>query len=170
MFGMKGKGMKRRLIRATGLLCCLGTMMISSGSSSAVSAAAEEIPKAGAVLINTCLITNDVRGLAAFYAHVLRMEPHNISESYVEFRTGAGVLALFAAGAQEKFIPGSATAGHNQSAILEFRVSDPDGEYARLRDFVKWVQPPTTHPWGMRSIYFRDPDGNLVDFFASAQK
>jgi len=66
-------------------------------------------------------------------------------------------------------IPGSATPAHNQSAILEFRVSDPDAEYARLRDFVKWVKPPTTQPWGMRSIYFRDPDGNLVDFFAPAK-
>jgi catechol 2,3-dioxygenase-like lactoylglutathione lyase family enzyme len=29
-----------------------------------------------------------------------------------------------------------------------------------------WVKGPTTQPWGTRSIYFRDPDGNLVDFFA----
>jgi catechol 2,3-dioxygenase-like lactoylglutathione lyase family enzyme len=51
--------------------------------------------------------------------------------------------------------------------ILEFRVADPDGEYARLQGIVKtWVKPPTTQPWGTRSIYFRDPDGNLVNFFA----
>jgi len=29
-----------------------------------------------------------------------------------------------------------------------------------------WVQEPTTMPWGNRSILFRDPDGNLVNFFA----
>jgi uncharacterized glyoxalase superfamily protein PhnB len=57
--------------------------------------------------------------------------------------------------------------GQNHSAILEFRVSDVDQEYARLHDVVKqWVKAPTTQPWGTRSIYFRDPDGNLVDFFA----
>lgn len=28
-----------------------------------------------------------------------------------------------------------------------------------------WVKPPTTQPWGTRSIYFRDPDSNLVDFY-----
>jgi hypothetical protein len=27
------------------------------------------------------------------------------------------------------------------------------------------VQQPTTMPWGNRSILFRDPDGNLVNFF-----
>jgi hypothetical protein len=27
------------------------------------------------------------------------------------------------------------------------------------------VQEPTTMPWGNRSLLFRDPDGNLVNFF-----
>ena len=118
-------------------------------------------------LINTCLITNDVNRLAAFYARVLQMQPHKADESYVDFRTGTGVLALFSAEAQEKYIPGSTMPGENHSAILEFRVSDVDQEYARLHDVVKqWVKAPTTQPWGTRSIYFRDPDGNLVDFFA----
>ncbi|HUE20354.1 MAG TPA: VOC family protein [Bryobacteraceae bacterium] len=67
----------------------------------------------------------------------------------------------------EKYIPGSAEPANNRSAILEFRVEDVDKEYAMLKSFVKvWVKPPTTQPWGTRSIYFRDPDGNLVDFFA----
>jgi len=118
------------------------------------------------VLINTCLITNDVKRLAAFYQRILEMEPHADGDTYVEFRTGAGVLAIFAAEAQEKYIPGAARAGENRSAILEFGVSDVDREYARLGEFVKtWVKAPTTQPWGTRSIYFRDPDGNLVDFF-----
>jgi hypothetical protein len=38
-------------------------------------------------LINTCLITNDVNQLAAFYAQVLQIEPHTVGEDYVEFRT-----------------------------------------------------------------------------------
>jgi uncharacterized glyoxalase superfamily protein PhnB len=69
---------------------------------------------------------------------------------------------------QEQYIPGSAEAAHNKSAILEFMVVDVDQEYARLRNLVKtWIKPPTTQVWGTRSIYFRDPDGNLVDFYAS---
>jgi hypothetical protein len=27
------------------------------------------------------------------------------------------------------------------------------------------IQAPTTMPWGNRSLLFRDPDGNLVNFF-----
>lgn len=105
-------------------------------------------PNAAPVLINTCLITNDVNKLASFYAKILQMQPHQASESYFEFQTTAGVLALFAADAQEKYIPGSATPGQNHSSILEFRVDDVDQEYQRLREFVKpWVKGPTTQPW-----------------------
>jgi len=161
--------MKMRPIQASGWLCCLALMVILVGRHLARATTASESGTAGAVLTNTCLITNDVRRLTDFYAHVLQREPKKESEDYVEFRTGAGTLALFAAQAQEKYIPSSATPAQNRSAILEFRVNDPDREYLRLRDFVQWVKGPTTQPWGTRSIYFRDPDGNLVDFFAPVQ-
>ena len=119
------------------------------------------------VLVTTCLITNDVKRLTDFYQRVLDTKPHFSGENYAEFRTGAGILAIFDAQAQEKYIPGSTKAGQNSSAILQFRVGDVDVQYAALRDFVKtWVKPPTNQPWGTRSIYFRDPDGNLIDFFA----
>ena len=80
------------------------------------------------------------------------------------------MLAIFSADAQERYIPGSADAATNRSAILEFRVTNVDQEYARLQPLVStWVKKPTTQPWGTRSIYFRDPDGNLVDFFVPVQ-
>ena len=28
------------------------------------------------------------------------------------------------------------------------------------------VKPPTTQPWGLRSVWLRDPDGNLVNCYA----
>jgi len=120
-------------------------------------------------LINTCLITNDVPRLVEFYHRVLRIQPKTTGADYAEFPTGAGVLAIFSATAQEKYIPHSAEPANNRSAILEFRVDDVDKEYARLKSFVKvWVKLPATTPWGTRSFYFRDPDGNLVDFFSRA--
>jgi len=117
-------------------------------------------------LINTCLITNDVKQLTEFYGRVLQVKPHASGDSYVEFPTSAGTLAIFDAQAQEKYIPGAAQAGQNKSSILEFNAANVDQEYLRLQPIIKtWVKSPTTQPWGTRSIYFRDPDGNLVDFF-----
>jgi len=117
-------------------------------------------------LTNTCLITNDVKQLTEFYGRVLQVKPHASGDSYVEFPTSAGTLAIFDAQAQEKYIPGAAQAGQNKSSILEFNVANVDQEYLRLQPIIKtWVKSQTTQPWGTRSIYFRDPDGNLVDFF-----
>jgi catechol 2,3-dioxygenase-like lactoylglutathione lyase family enzyme len=49
-------------------------------------------------------------------------------------------------------------------------VADADREYARLQGMVTvWVKRPATTPWGTRSFYFRDPDGNLVDFYTTAR-
>jgi uncharacterized glyoxalase superfamily protein PhnB len=54
----------------------------------------------------------------------------------------------------------------NQSVIVEFRVEDVDREYENLRRYdFEFVNEPTTQPWGNRSLLFKDPDGNLVNFF-----
>jgi catechol 2,3-dioxygenase-like lactoylglutathione lyase family enzyme len=121
----------------------------------------------GPSLTNTCLITGNVKRLIDFYEQVLALKAKTPSSDYAEFVTGVGVLAIFSAKAQEDYIPGSAEAAMNKSMILEFRVSDVDAEYRRLHGLVKtWVKPPTTQPWGTRSVYFRDPDGNLVNFYS----
>jgi catechol 2,3-dioxygenase-like lactoylglutathione lyase family enzyme len=117
-------------------------------------------------LMHTCLITSNVNQLVQFYEPILALKAEKSGEDYAEFRTDVGVLAIFSAAAQENYIPGSADPANNKSMILEFHVADVDKEYARLQSLVKtWVKPPTTQPWGTRSIYFRDPDGNLVAFY-----
>jgi uncharacterized glyoxalase superfamily protein PhnB len=122
-------------------------------------------------LVNTCVVTNNVKRLVEFYEPVLQQRASKSGEDYAEFPSDAGVLAIFSAEAQEKYLPGSTEAAKNRSVILEFRVGDVDREYRRLQSLVKtWVKPPTTQPWGTRSIYFRDPDGNLVDFYAPIKK
>lgn len=41
-----------------------------------------------------------------------------------------------------------------------------DSAHKNLTDFVgDFVNEPTTMPWGNRSLLFRDPDGDLVNFF-----
>ena len=122
-----------------------------------------EIP----VLQSTCLISADVKRLVEFYEPVLNRKADWSGQDYAEFPTSAGVLAIFSAAAQEKYMPGSARPATNRSVILEFKVADVDAEYRRLQPLVTtWVKSPTTQPWGTRSIYFRDPDENLVDFYS----
>lgn len=128
-------------------------------------------PNRGPRLVNTCLITSNVQRLVEFYEPLLGIMAKKTGKDYAEFPTGAGVLAIFSEDAQEKYIPGSAKAATNKSVVLQFRVADVDQEYRRLNVLVKtWVKQPADQPWGTRSIYFRDPDGNLVDFYAPIRR
>src|SRR5664279_2222604 len=82
----------------------------------------------------------------------------------------AGTLAIGSTRTVALFSPGSARAADNHTAIIEFLVDDVDTEYDRIRKLsidlsVDFVNEPTTMPWGNRSLLFRDPDGNLVNFF-----
>ena len=100
---------------------------------------------------------------------IIAMPAKTVGNEYAEFHTGVGVLAIFSSEAQQNYIPHSSEPGINKSVILEFEVANVDKEFARLQGMVKdWVKPPTNQPWGTRSFYFRDPDGDLVDFFMPA--
>jgi catechol 2,3-dioxygenase-like lactoylglutathione lyase family enzyme len=146
-------------ILCTAFLLTPGAMAAQTAPSKAEATAPE--------LRTTCLITNDVQRLVAFYTKILGIPAKNSGNEYAEFQTGSAVLAIFSAAAQEKYIPGSTQAASNKSAILEFEVANVDGQYTKLKDTIKdWVKQPTTQPWGTRSFYFRDPDGNLVNFYA----
>jgi catechol 2,3-dioxygenase-like lactoylglutathione lyase family enzyme len=159
---------RRWMILFTAVLALAPTWMSAQGNDSAKSAYGKG--GSGPVLVNTCLISADVRRLARFYESVLGQRAKWSGETYAEFATGGGVLAIFSAEAQERYIPGSAEGAKNRTVILEFKVDDVDREYRRLKSLVQtWVKPPTTQPWGTRSIYFRDVDGNLVDFYAPVQ-
>ena len=66
----------------------------------------------------------------------------------------------------EMFGASAAHPADNHTVIIEFRVNDVDKEYEKLKNIIgEFVKEPTTMPWGNRSLLFRDPDGNLVNFF-----
>jgi catechol 2,3-dioxygenase-like lactoylglutathione lyase family enzyme len=112
------------------------------------------------------LVARDVRVLAEFYQRLTGLAVLG-SEEYAELRTPCATLAICSAHAVESHLPRVAQAAANRSAIVEFQVVDVDLERHRLQGIVgDFVLEPVTHPWGCRSMLFRDPDGNLVSFFA----
>jgi uncharacterized glyoxalase superfamily protein PhnB len=112
------------------------------------------------------IITGDVSRLVAFYERATGVRASRASEDFAELRTGSGTVALASTRTVPLFAPGSARPADNRSVILEFLVDDVDGVYRNLTGFVEFVNEPTTMPWGNRSLLLRDPDGNLVNFFA----
>ena len=112
------------------------------------------------------VITADVAGLADFYEKATGMPATRLSEDFAEIRTGRATLAIGSTRTVPLLAPGAAGPGGNDSVIIEFLVDDVDRAHQNLAGLVPdFVQEPTTMPWGNRSLLFRDPDGNLVNFF-----
>jgi catechol 2,3-dioxygenase-like lactoylglutathione lyase family enzyme len=117
-------------------------------------------------LTHACIITTDIERLTEFYTVVLGMPPQTDRADYVEFATAGGALSFYLQSRIEPYAPGATTPRSNRSVMIEFEVADVDAEFERLRDFqIDWVKEPSTQPWGNRSIYLRDPDGNLVNLY-----
>jgi predicted enzyme related to lactoylglutathione lyase len=114
------------------------------------------------------LITADFERLAGFYEQLFGQPLTRYTPTFAELRTTGATLAIGHTSTLGPFggEPVASPAA-NRSAIIEFRVTDVDADYQRLTDLLDAavVQAPTTMPWGNRSLLFRDPDGNLVNFF-----
>jgi predicted enzyme related to lactoylglutathione lyase len=117
-------------------------------------------------LVSMRVITNGMKRLVSFYEHITGLPATWYTEDFAELATPSCTLAIGSTRTMALFGSGAARAADNQSAIIEFRVDDVDQAYARLGDAISdVVQEPETMPWGNRSLLFRDPDGNLVNFF-----
>ena len=120
-------------------------------------------------LVQARLVTDDVAGLAAFYARLVRAEVA-LNEYYVEVPAGAASVGF----SKRRFtecrdltrapaVPGT----RGDELILDFAAADVDAEHERIAGLgVSWVMPPATQPWGNRSMIFADPRGNLVNVFS----
>ncbi|MGW5656682.1 VOC family protein [Streptomyces humi] len=109
--------------------------------------------------------------LVAFYEPATGASATWATEDFAELRTGGATLAVAGIRTVPLFAPGAARPADNHSVITEFRVDDVDRVYRNLTGFVTdFVNRPTTMPWGNRSLLFRDPDGNLVNFFTPAAR
>lgn len=112
------------------------------------------------------IITDDIRRLVGFYEAITGLALIWYTEDFAELATPACTLAIASSRTMALFGTGAARAADNHSAIIEFRVGDVDEEYRKLAGIIgDVVQEPATMPWGNRSLLFRDPDGNLVNFF-----
>ena len=112
------------------------------------------------------VITDDIKRLVRFYEEVTGLAPKWYTEDFAELATPSGALAIGSKRTMDMFGAGAARPADNHSAIIEFRVDDVDKEYEKLEKVIsEFVQRPTTQPWGNRSLLFRDPDGNLINFF-----
>ena len=116
------------------------------------------------------LFTRDNKAIVDFYTKVFgfRTEWDGIQPN-VELQLGNMRIILFPRKDFEQMVSRKFAypEGHNGTMELAFDVptfDDVDKEYQYAIDHgAKSVLQPTTEPWGQRTCYVADPDGNLIE-------
>ena len=118
------------------------------------------------VLDYVVLIVADLERALSFYTGTLGLALQHRAEKYAQMKAGTTRLSLYTRDAMAETL-GTAIDGPSPAAPtfeLGFKVSDCDAAFAELvAAGAAGVVPPTTRPWGQRTAYVRDPDGNLIE-------
>ncbi len=105
-----------------------------------------------------CLITKNVPLLADFYSKVLGVNAEG-DDTHIVLITEGAEISIYSVDGMESLAPNSMQGAGYGSFTIEFEVKDVDEEYRRLKSLdVEFIKLPTTHSWGTRSFWFRDPD------------
>ena len=124
-------------------------------------------PKA---ILETALYVDDLDSAEQFYGAVLRLELiSKMPGRHVFFRCGDGVLLLFNAAVTRVALQGLLpvpTHGASGQGHACFRASseEMDGWIVHLRQQGVEIESDFVWPGGGRSVYFRDPSGNSLEF------
>lgn len=123
------------------------------------------------------LFTTDNTTMVDFYTEVMGFETEwNGFDLDVELRLGNMRLLLFPRAYFEKMLSQRLTypAGLNGTVEISFDVptfADVDKEYRRIISMgAQSILQPTTEPWGQRTCYIADPEGNLIEISSFKEK
>lgn len=102
-----------------------------------------------------CLLTNDVRRLAAFYKQLLEIENDSEDETHQFLITEDTTLTVYN--------DGSIRNNQNQNICLAFTVDDIEKEYKKVLAMgARIIEGPTKRPWGAINMSFYAPDNNMI--------
>jgi catechol 2,3-dioxygenase-like lactoylglutathione lyase family enzyme len=115
----------------------------------------------------TVIFVRDMVSMRRFYEDVLGFPLlRELSPGWIEYRVGDNTLAL----ARPSLTAGDAPTPSGSASIqLAFKVSAPEVDQCAdelVRQGVELLSPPTDQAFGHRTLFFRDPDGNLLEMFA----
>ncbi len=119
----------------------------------------------------TVILVRDMDAMRDFYGRIMGFAVDRVlAPNWIEYRVGGNILTL----ARPSRVAGDKpTPPGSASLQLAFKVSvaDVDRCAAELvRNGITLVEPPTDQSFGHRTLFFRDPDGNLVEIYADIER
>ncbi|MBZ9821609.1 VOC family protein [Mesorhizobium sp. CA4] len=115
----------------------------------------------------TVVFARDMKEMRRFYEDVMGFRAHSsLGEGWIAYQVGSCLLALTERGVMFHDAPTPVGA---LSVQLAFRVtpSQVDQCAETLREKGVAIESgPTDRPWGHRTLFFRDPDGNVLEIYA----
>jgi catechol 2,3-dioxygenase-like lactoylglutathione lyase family enzyme len=118
----------------------------------------------------TVIFARDLAAMRRFYEDILGFPLiRELSPRWIEYRVGNNTLALATPSRTAADPP---TPKGSASLQLAFKVSPPEVDQCAdelARRGVALLSPPTDQSFGHRTLFFRDPDGNLLEVFADIQ-
>jgi len=111
------------------------------------------------------LLCKDLTIMRDFYRDVLALKINDETEDWVEIRIGSTLLSLRPRG---RWYDGSVS-GEGASIQLAFQVTPEQVDMAHeklVKKAVEICEPPTDQPFGHRTLYFKDPERNLLEIYA----
>jgi catechol-2,3-dioxygenase len=103
--------------------------------------------------------------MKTFYHEILGFPVERDWEGWIEMRAGAILLTLRLRGRPYDGLQPAGAAG----VQLAFRVAPADVEawYSELLDKgVEILEAPRDHDYGHRTLFFKDPEGNILEIYA----
>lgn len=117
------------------------------------------------------ILCDDLEKMKAFYLGLFGFTVQEETPGkMIEFRVGGLFLGLRSRGRR---YDGPAVADTSASIQLSFRVppSDVDSAYETLTARgIDVIEPPTNQEWPHRTLYFRDPENNILEIFADIEE
>ncbi|MFG1294207.1 VOC family protein [Xanthobacter variabilis] len=127
-----------------------------------------ERPPALSGVLETGLYVDDLARAAAFYEGVMGLRPMRADARFIAYPVGQTVLLLFKRGTTDAVVElpfGGSIPPHDGAGRLHFAFAVDDVEPWRrhLEANGVAIEGEARWPRGGVSLYFRDPDGNLVE-------